>query len=47
MLSADATRDQIQRLINAGATEYLTKPLDLKKFFAVIDGVLAGIPLEG
>jgi PAS domain S-box-containing protein len=41
--SADATPKQRKRLIAAGATEYLSKPLDVKRFLAVVDESL-GIP---
>jgi two-component system, sensor histidine kinase and response regulator len=37
VISADATRRQINRLTSAGATHYLTKPLDIAKFFDVLD----------
>ena len=37
VISADATRRQIQRLMAAGARNYLTKPLDIGEFFRVID----------
>ncbi|MBI2759896.1 MAG: GAF domain-containing protein [Chloroflexi bacterium] len=37
MVSADATQGQIDRLLAAGATAYLTKPLDVKRFLALID----------
>jgi PAS domain S-box-containing protein len=40
VLSADATPSQIDRLIAAGAYAYLTKPLDLKRFLALLDEVL-------
>jgi CheY-like chemotaxis protein len=40
VLSADATQSQIDRLISAGAYAYLTKPLDLKRFIALLDEVL-------
>lgn len=36
VISADATARQINRLMAAGATAYLTKPLDLKEFFQVV-----------
>lgn len=39
VLSADATASQIERLLSAGARNYLTKPFDLKLFFAVIDEI--------
>ncbi|RYX86849.1 PAS domain S-box protein [bacterium] len=36
MISADATTGQIKRLRDAGASEYLTKPLDVKQFIDVL-----------
>lgn len=40
VLSADATDGQIQRLMAAGATAYITKPLDIHQFFHVLDQTL-------
>ena len=40
VISADATPGQIQRLRAAGAHDYLTKPLDLKKCLEVLDETL-------
>jgi CheY-like chemotaxis protein len=37
VLSADATPSQIERLLTAGARNYLTKPFDLEPFLAVVD----------
>src|SRR5215218_6045651 len=37
ILSADATPSQIERLLKAGATNYLTKPFDLDPFLTVVD----------
>jgi PAS domain S-box-containing protein len=37
IISADATPSQIDRLMSAGATAYLTKPLDVTEFFRVVD----------
>ena len=37
VISADATARQIQRLMSAGAHNYLTKPLDIGEFFRVVD----------
>jgi CheY-like chemotaxis protein len=37
VISADATTPQIKRLMKAGATSYLTKPLDVIEFFQVLD----------
>jgi PAS domain S-box-containing protein len=42
VISADATARQIQRLLAAGACNYLTKPLDLHEFFRVIDETMRG-----
>jgi signal transduction histidine kinase len=41
VLSADATPGQQQRLHDAGAAEYLTKPLDVRRFLDVVDSLLA------
>ncbi len=40
MLSADASQEQIRRFEAAGAKDYLTKPLDLQHFLALLDGYL-------
>ncbi len=37
VLSADATPSQIERLLTAGARNYLTKPFDIDPFLTVID----------
>jgi PAS domain S-box-containing protein len=37
MISADATATQIERLRAAGANDYLTKPIDVRKFLAFVD----------
>jgi PAS domain S-box-containing protein len=42
VVSADATTGQIERLRDSGATDYVTKPLDVHQFLRVIDGLLAG-----
>ncbi len=41
VLSADATPSQIERLLTAGARNYLTKPFDIDPFLAVVDEILA------
>jgi PAS domain S-box-containing protein len=38
VISADATRGQVQNLMAAGAHAYLTKPLDVQRFLEVLDG---------
>ncbi|MFO7892832.1 MAG: ATP-binding protein [Longimicrobiales bacterium] len=40
IISADVTSSQVQELLNAGATAYLTKPLDVQEFLRVVDEVL-------
>jgi PAS domain S-box-containing protein len=40
VISADATARQIQRLMATGARSYLTKPLDIREFFRVIDDAM-------
>jgi two-component system, sensor histidine kinase and response regulator len=37
VLSADATKAQVDRLIAAGASDYLTKPLDIDRFLKVVE----------
>lgn len=37
ILSADATQKQIEKLLAAGADAYLTKPLDLKRLFDLLE----------
>ena len=41
IISADATTRQIERLMAAGATAYLTKPLDIAEFFSVLEETTA------
>jgi CheY-like chemotaxis protein len=40
VVSADATATQIERLLSAGARNYLTKPIDVAQFLATVDEVL-------
>jgi CheY-like chemotaxis protein len=40
VLSADATESQIAHLLAAGADDYLTKPIDVRRFLAVVDGLI-------
>jgi CheY-like chemotaxis protein len=37
VLSADATPGRIRRLLDAGAADYLSKPLDVRRFLDVVD----------
>ena len=37
VLSADATASQINRLIEAGARDYLTKPLDVRVLLSLLE----------
>lgn len=41
VVSADATHWQIQRLLDLGAKEYLTKPLEVVSFLRSVDDALA------
>jgi signal transduction histidine kinase/ActR/RegA family two-component response regulator len=47
MLSADASPGQIQRLREAGAATYLTKPLDLRQLLDAVAEHLGGLPGPG
>jgi PAS domain S-box-containing protein len=40
IISADVTSNQVQELLDSGATAYLTKPLDVQEFLRVVDEVL-------
>jgi len=41
VISADATPGHINRLQAAGAREFLTKPLDVQRFFKLLDDILS------
>ena len=41
MISADATKGQVERLVSLGARSYLTKPLDIQAFLHAFDEALA------
>ena len=41
VISADATASQIERLLAAGARNYLTKPFSIEEFLAVVDELLS------
>jgi CheY-like chemotaxis protein len=40
VVSADATATQIERLLSAGARNYLTKPIDVAQFLFTVDEIL-------
>lgn len=40
ILSADATPGQMQRLLDAGANSYLTKPIDLQRVLELVDAMV-------
>jgi CheY-like chemotaxis protein len=40
VVSADATPGQVRRMRERGAADYLTKPLDIRRFLQVLDGVI-------
>ncbi len=41
VLSADANLSQVERLLQAGAAQYLTKPLDVHEVLMLLDGITA------
>lgn len=41
VLSADASSTQVDRLLQAGAAQYLTKPLDVHEVLMLLDGITA------
>ena len=44
VVSADATQRQIQRLLSAGASAYLTKPIDVPELLRLVDQAMAAVP---
>ena len=44
VISADASPREIARLQTAGARDYLTKPIDVRRFLVIVDEVLANDP---
>ena len=44
IVSADATKHQVDRLQASGASEYLTKPLDVDRFLRVVDSIVGAAP---
>ena len=41
VISADATRSRIERLLGMGVLDYLPKPLDIKRFLQLLDSCLS------
>ncbi len=46
IITADATDSSIQRLMDAGARAYITKPLDVDEFLGALDEVLKEVAAE-
>ena len=46
VISADATERQIERMLAAGASAYLTKPIDVHQFLQVVRRLLVGDPAK-
>jgi CheY-like chemotaxis protein len=46
ILSADATPGQIKRLLEQGAREYLTKPLDVRQVLTLVDETLFTVEVK-
>ncbi|HZJ51277.1 MAG TPA: PAS domain S-box protein [Actinomycetota bacterium] len=45
IVTADATKTHVNRLLNAGASAFITKPIDVKELLATIDqAVASGVP---
>jgi CheY-like chemotaxis protein len=42
VISADATPSQIERMLSAGARNYLTKPFNIRRFLCMFDEIFAG-----
>jgi PAS domain S-box-containing protein len=40
IVSADATEKQVERLMSAGATHYLSKPINVKELLSIIDQIV-------
>jgi CheY-like chemotaxis protein len=40
VISADATPSQIERMLSAGARNYLTKPFDIRRFLFMFDEIM-------
>ena len=46
VLTADALPETEARLRGRGVTDHLTKPIDVARFYACLDGVLASAPIR-
>jgi CheY-like chemotaxis protein len=46
VISADVRPEDIGRVLAAGARDYLTKPLDVDRFRAVVDRLLSRVPIR-
>ena len=46
VISADATRGRIERLLSMGVLDYLPKPLDIKRFLQLLDSCLSEMDLS-
>ena len=40
VISGDATASQVERLLSAGARNYVTKPFSIQPFLSVVDKIL-------
>lgn len=47
VLSADATDSQIRKLLAVGATDYLTKPVDIERLFEIIEQIRLDYTING
>jgi DNA-binding response OmpR family regulator len=45
VLSADASPSRIERMLQAGARNYLTKPFDIKRLLCLVDETLESAAL--
>ena len=43
MISADATPSQIERMLSAGARNYLTKPFEIRRFLFMFDEIMTNV----
>ena len=39
VISADATPSQIERMLEAGARDYITKPFEIRRFLLMFDDI--------